>query len=324
MPPALPGMVTKTASDYERDRPLSLLTDGERVVLERLPRPPEVANLRVTQVVILEWLDLDDARTGHELFGWFERQRPGWAEYYRCESKEQLLDEIGRLGQRAAESGIRPILHLESHGNSEGLARGEEPSEEFLTWSELSAPLQRLNLATRGNLLLVVAACIGSAAIQIAAQGPRLPAVALAGPDARVDAGRLLVAFKEFYRRSLDVDARLMTMAVSASRESTPVNIVWEPLVLLAYEAVLERLLLSLRPEEVRRQEDRVHRLCTQAGAPTKEIGKRLAEWRDFAMRGDFQRTWNMLVIIDAEPENEVRFGLDMNALFEALQEVEL
>jgi hypothetical protein len=50
-------------------------------------------------------------------------------------------------------------------------------------------------------LVVVVAACVGFAAIQALSQGPRAPAVALVGPDADVAPSNLLWGAKEFYRR---------------------------------------------------------------------------------------------------------------------------
>jgi hypothetical protein len=93
------------------------------------------------------------------------------------------------------------VLHLEAHGDAEGLEGPDGAGgRELLRWEELTEPLRNLNVATRCNLVLVAAACTGFAAVKAFKKGPRAPALALVGPLEPIGSGRLLAALKEYYR----------------------------------------------------------------------------------------------------------------------------
>ena len=154
------------------------LTNTERALFETLPGPPEVAEIRTSNVWIVEWLSADEAHTGRDLHDWMKERRPGWSVHVPCETKAEVIAAIARATERAQDSGMSPVLHLEAHGGNEGLGGPDgKNGKEFLTWDELTEPLQKLNLATRCNLVVVVAACIGFAGIQVLRRGPRAPAL---------------------------------------------------------------------------------------------------------------------------------------------------
>lgn len=177
------------------------LTDAERALIETLPRPSAIAKVHTTNVWIVEWLWPDERRTGRELHEWMQHRRQGWSVYCACETKAEVIESIERAQLCAQHSEMVPVLHLEAHGGNAGLTPSSDMHAEWLSWEELTVPLQRLNLAARCNLVVVVAACVGFAAVQALCQGPRAPAIALVGPDADVAPSNLLLGAKEFYRR---------------------------------------------------------------------------------------------------------------------------
>lgn len=204
------------------------LTDAERQILESLPAPPPTAEIRATNVWIVEWLPPNELQTGRLLHEWIIDRRPGWSAYYSCRDKAQVIQTIERATARAQHSNLVPVLHLEAHGGDAGI--GLPDGSELLTWEELTTPLQQLNLATRCNLVVVVAACTGFAGIQALRRGPRAPAIALVGPDAPVMPRNLLCGATEFYRRWTDTNPNLQDIAVSASRAAGTVTFEVEPL----------------------------------------------------------------------------------------------
>lgn len=226
------------------------ITDSERVLIEGLPKLPALAGVRATNVWIIEWLSPGEKRTGNELHIWMQSQRPGWSVYDRCESKTEVVRSIEHAAGLAKRSGKVPILHIEAHGCDMGIASSNDPRGDFLSWSELTIPLQQLNVATNCNLIVVVAACFGFAAIQALTKGPRAPAVALVGPNATLSGNELLLGAKEFYRRFSDERPRLVDIAESASREMTSAGFEWEPFATMAYEALVEQLITAKRPAE--------------------------------------------------------------------------
>ncbi len=225
------------------------LTNAERELSERLPGPPAMAAIRATHVWIIEWLPPNDPHTGRLLHDWMKDRRPGWSAYSPCNTKTEVIAAIERATSRAQQSEMIPVLHLEAHGGEVGLEGPDGTGDlELLTWDELTAPLQQLNLMTGCNLVIVVAACIGFAEIKALRRGPRAPAVALIGPDAPVMPRNLLWGTKEFYRRWLDESPRLDDIAASASQEAGTVTFEVEPFVTLAYEATIQHLIISMRP----------------------------------------------------------------------------
>lgn len=295
------------------------LTTAERELVATLPGPPEVAEIRASNVWIVEWLPAGETQTGRQLHDWMKQRRQGWSAHFSCGNKKQVLAVIAKATEQANRSELRPVLHLESHGGNAGL---EGPNvyggSELLTWDDLTKPLQDLNLATRCNLVVVVAACTGFAGIQALRSGPRAPAIALVGPDAPVSPMNLLWGAKEFYRRWLDEKPRLAEIAESASREAGTVSFEWVPFAVLAYDALVEFLIRSTRPDERFERKQRVReRLLKECGLSESAVEAQMAGMQALPPWQDLQQTWDEMFMIDIEPTNRNRFGLDMKTIVE-------
>lgn len=290
------------------------LSSDELDLLDRLPGPPTMASIRTTNAWIVEWLNPQDQKTGRLLHDWLQGRRPSWSAYVPCKSKADVLAAIERATVRAQQSGIMPLLHLEAHGDEIGLGGPDGlGGSELLTWEELADPLQRLNLATGCNLVVLVAACTGFAGVKAFFRGPRAPAVALVGPTDRIVEGDLLRGTKEFYRCWGDEDPKLMDIVASASREAGSVGFEMEPFAVLAFEAMAEALIVSLRPEERRRRAE----VCRQGMQTLREfsdpeIERRLSLLPAIPPSADLQAEWDRLFMIDVWPENREKFGVDM------------
>ncbi len=297
------------------------LTDRERQILEGLPGPPETAEIRTTNVWIIEWLFPADPPTGRFLHETLNVRRPGWSIYEPCQSKADVLDSIRRATQRAQQASMIPVLHLETHGGTSGLGGPDHTgSQELLTWDELTAPLQELNLATGCNLVIFVAACVGFAGVQALLRGSQAPAVALVGPDNDVEPSGLLSATEEFYRRWTDKRPRFKDVTLSASRAAGTVTLELEPFAALFYEAFVEELITSVRPSERDRRVERLRRRILQAttlSAP--EVEERLAHVPGLPSWTVLQNIWDKMFMIDRYPENRQRFGLDVRAIIEMI-----
>lgn len=288
------------------------LTESERTLIESLPKPPAVARLHTTNIWMIEWLSGGERRTGEELHDWMEQQRPGWSIYNRCTSKEEVIRSIERAAYTTLQNDMVPVLHIEAHGDSIGIAPSRDGQAELLRWEELTLPLQQLNVATNCNLIVVVAACLGFAAIQALTQGPRAPAVALVGTDATVNESDLLLGTKEFYRRFKDEKPRLIDIVESASGEMRGTDFEIEPFVMLAYEASIEQLLRESRPAERQARMERLRkRMYQETSFSAKEIERRLSELPEIPLSGHLQHIWDHLFMIDLDSKNEERFGLN-------------
>lgn len=273
---------------------MSRIVEGQlRELRERLPQPPRSASIRTTNVWIVEWLPEADRCTGQELHDWMTGQRRGWSYFTRCHDKEEVIAAIETAEENAKSASFRPVLHIEAHGDTstQGLiGPGAALGWDLLSWRELTSPLQRLNIATGCNLVMVVAACTGFAGIQALVEGPRAPAVALVGTDAELSAMELFQGTKELYRRWMDAHANLDDASLSASRELGSANFVVEPFCLMAYESLLDDLISK----------------ATDGRLPAAS---------------DLQHIWDEMFMMDIDPANHERFGLNWSSIVQQIAE---
>lgn len=103
-----------------------------------------------------------------------------------------LLDEIAE----GARQGMRPMLHMYMHGNDQGLVTA---TEELVPWGAVVPRLRAINVASNGNLCLVVNACHAYNAIsQVDIREPS-PIHMLIAPESEVFVDFLKTATVEFY-----------------------------------------------------------------------------------------------------------------------------
>lgn len=174
-------------------------------------------------VLILEWLDEDDLRTGEALHRVLaELKMP--SRLVRCTSADDvraaLADALANMGER----GI-PAVHLETHA--------EEPDGEDdlqfgtnaapgVAWFEFGEWLAPLNVASDFRLLVIGAACFGvgvMAAMKVYAHPA--PFAICIGMTTSVMAGTLQDAMFEFYR-SLRSDKGMHEAVANANRALRP------------------------------------------------------------------------------------------------------
>jgi len=290
-----------------------VFTDDEQELFDSLPGPPVRAIIKSTSVWIIEWLPPADQRTGLDLHEWIQKKRPKWSHYSECSRKKEVLSSIERATILANKNNMIPVLHIEAHGDQDGLGCHDGNGQiELLSWDELTGPLQELNLATGCNLVFVVAACIGFAGIQALVRGPRAPAVAVVGPDAKIEVGRLFEGTKELYRRWMDKAPNLTDIVNSASRETGSAAFDWEPFPILAYDALAEHLIVSMRKDQQHMQKCRIRRLMlNNTSGSAKEIENKLSLLSPSFQKLLIQKMWDKMFMIDLYPENEQRFGVN-------------
>ena len=294
----------------------SNLTESEKALTDSLPKLPALAEVRPTNVWIVEWLSAGERRTGKELHDWMEQQRPKWSIYNRCASKADVIVSIEQASNISQQTGMVPVLHIEAHGGPDGIAPSRNAQKELLSWAELTIPLQQLNVTTKCNLMVVVAACLGFAAIQALTQGPRAPAVALVGPDSTVHESDLLLGAQEFYRRINDEKPRLTNIAESASREMRGTDFEIEPFATIAYESFVEQVVRERKPSERQARLERLRqRMHQETSFSSEEIERRLAQLPKIPVSEWLQQTWDYMFMLDLEPTNQERFGLNWDEI---------
>lgn len=118
-------------------------------------------------------------------------------EHYRTDSLANLVQTIGQLRVRTEAGEILPLLHIEAHGCDDGLALS---SGEEVWWASLKQILIPLNIATRLNLMLVLASCSGGTFAKALRVADRAPIWGLIGPTKPLSAIQVQGDFGAFYR----------------------------------------------------------------------------------------------------------------------------
>lgn len=298
------------------------LSHEEMELLTTLPRPKSQAPLQLSNVWIIEWLEEGEPSTGRRLHDWIEVIRPGWAAYRLCRSKDEVLAAIEAARNVSERKGMNPVLHIEAHGDEHGLEGPDgHGKRERLNWEEFIPSLERLNIATRCNLIVFFAACTGIAGLKVMAEGLRAPALAVIGPAGVIGSEHLLQASKAFYR-GLKSGGNLTDIVNSAAEEGGQ-DFHVEPLMEMFYEVTTERMVRTLRTEEWQQQRARLkQKMLSQTDFDEKEIDRRLDNLPRFRP-AEYQFVWDTRFMIDLYPDNLGRFGLDLYAIV-ALVEAKL
>lgn len=156
----------------------------------------------VNGLVILESLPPEERQTGSLLYEdlLHHSDRLGFRlAYYRVETKREFLHQMAAVAQEARRGGLRPIVHLEIHGEKgQGLVLA---SGERVAWDELADLSRAIIETTDNNLVMVMATCHGYEAIKgIVTFREVTPFTFLLGPDQEVKSGDIEQAFGEYYR----------------------------------------------------------------------------------------------------------------------------
>jgi len=318
----------QTIEDNQRIAELIMkLTDPEIELFQRLPGPPEKCALKKTTIIwIIEWVPLADQNTGVELYEWLKEQQISSPIYHRCTNKIDVLSSMEQVASYVQETGAIPVLHIEAHGGMKGLeGPGVKGGSEHLSWEELANPLQKINFNTKCNLLIVIAACTGFAAITSFFKGPFAPFAAMVGPASEIAPFSLLHATKELYRRLADKKANLSEMAENASKEAGTVTFEPESSALLAFESFAQSLIYSQRPEQQKLRIERIRQLMEQETLlSVDEIDWRMACIYPCPLalrKQEQQKMWDKMFMIDIFPENQMKFGVDWSVIFDIIEQ---
>lgn len=152
-------------------------------------------------LVIVDALGESDSQTAihlrNEICDATSASRPGYCHYFKVESASQFLALLEHINEQTKD-GLRPILHIEAHGD-EQLGIQIAASGEMISWPQLLPKLQEINKNSKNNLGVVMAACFGLYAIKPLRVEEPCPFYFLIGSDEPVSSGYIDDAMKLFY-----------------------------------------------------------------------------------------------------------------------------
>jgi hypothetical protein len=144
-------------------------------------------------------------RISEDLTGLAGRSGKFLFDHLSASSLQHFCLQIDTLEAHASR-GLRPILHLDMHGNLEhGLQLGK--SEEFIAWNAFVEMMRRINIASGGNLLVVLTACHGIRAIMPVSLKDATPFFALIAPKEEIRIWQIEEGVYPFYKSLIEEES---------------------------------------------------------------------------------------------------------------------
>lgn len=188
-------------------------------------RPSSVRN---DSIYVIQSLRPEDTETGSTLYYSVIAPKAGNRSVgFRAPTTKQefmdvfegIRDEL--LIRRQMGRVSAPIIHIEVHGGTRGIQLG---NDEYVSWDELKVVLQRINVISQMNTLVMLSACKGVHVAKAIQPHERSPAFAVFGPDNEPDANDLLDDLCSFYDVFLGTDTSDFEQAWKKLEESQRVS----------------------------------------------------------------------------------------------------
>jgi hypothetical protein len=271
-------------------------------------------SLRFNTIQIVESLTV--GRTGFRLYEDLEpigirSEPPVVVRFWRASTREEFVARLVHIATDASENGRSAILHVEAHGNSEGIVTS---SGDLVPWDDFKQALVAINVAGRVNLLVVLAACKGIWLLETLQPSERASFATLIGPLDDVEFGDIERGCGAFYRTlfsSRDVFLALDAMNAAASSAQ---RLFQSVTALGAFRSVFRAYLLQYADNDDALAE-RERRILTKVDETkmsqferTVRRGQLRTHLRDH--RGAFARFKENFFFCDLFPENVDRFHL--------------
>ncbi|WP_458761937.1 hypothetical protein [Cupriavidus basilensis] len=184
-------------------------------------------------------------------------------EYMRADTSESMTEALDKILAKV-KNGCLPIIQFECHGDAErGFQLGD--AGQFMSWSELEVPLRKINVASRCNLGVVMAACFGMFAISPLKIVRPSPFYFLLGSQDIVTLGELRTQLPVFYTTLFQTESLAAAVAKVPSFQQFHA----ERLLANAYADYLRRGCMG--KGKARRVEDLVTKLRVENPAINRE-----------------------------------------------------
>ena len=177
--------------------------------------------VRFNAIYVVESLPPGDLKTGRALYDDIiypaTIQLAGvHTQFISAPSHDAFIQALATVGRAVRLSHHLPILHLETHGSTDGVALGDGT---HITWRDLVPILGDINQASRMNLMVIAMSCMGLNLLYSLMPSDRAPVFMLIGPPDTMTAGDILQATRRFYTSMasrLDLNAALESMNAHA------------------------------------------------------------------------------------------------------------
>lgn len=178
-------------------------------------------------IAIIEFLGPQEYRAGESIFQSYIQ--PTWKDcpnqfHFYAPTREKLMEALGLIAQATRDQGFHPLVHIESHGNENGLAPTRTGSS-LVAWKEIKPIFQEINRQAEFNTVLMVSACNGAHFISAMEATEAAPFWGILGPIDIARTEHLLEDFGNFYRSFLtDFNFRKAFEALNAHKDGSTRN----------------------------------------------------------------------------------------------------
>lgn len=280
-------------------------------------------HLFFNKIYILESLKSDERHTGCALFEdlkvWKDAYLPQLSiSYLTFNDKRELGSILGAIEYATKTKNELPFIHIEAHANEDCLGTA---SGEVIPWADLFNSLQNINIATKNNLVVVVAACFGFHLFKITDVLERAPFYAVLGPNQAVSINEVEAGYQVFYQELFQTkEANSAIAKMNETLKSTGKRyalIDCEDLFIMASKNYLdEHCSAKARLQRVEDIVSQYQALDTKT-LTIKEVRKKAKE----ALKTDnleyIKEHHRTFVMIDLYPQNAERFEFDFSTLVE-------
>lgn len=292
---------------------------GEYKVDEPDSGEEECTYFYFNKIKIIESLTPDDPKTGQKLYETISIQE------YKYGDLEVGIEKVdGKRGFKRALSnaheearrGKFPILHIDAHGDKSGV---ELASGERVEWDWLGGELKKINVATRLNLVVALAACRGGYLASKAHPPQRAPFFGLIAPLEKIYPDPLQESFYYLYEelfRSMNMTKAMKKMYDRSPDQPFNYGLCHARQIFRRgyeqyYKTGFQRSVFRYRENEfVRNVKERYGENVSISDDRLRNIYRTVSKDETLS-RKRFEAFKNLFFMCDIYPDNRKRFNLD-------------
>lgn len=273
-----------------------------------------------SRIVVIESLPKGQLHTGTRLHEDIAvqnvfHQRGLDVDRVQADTAERLWACLARVLQDANTKAVYPILHIECHGSTDtaGLVLADNS---FVSWHEIKPVLTAINIATRCNLFVALAACHGAHLSQVILPTDRAPLWGMIGPVESAKPTDLFGSFFAFYSTllaSLDGDKALSAIVSADARIANYYFVTAEGFFKKAYAHYLANYCTEKsRWRRAKQLRTRLRDMGLRKSPSISELQQRLKSTE----LPSFHKYHRQFFMIDLFPENSERFSVRFDEVF--------
>lgn len=152
------------------------------------------------KIYVLESLKKANPKSGHQVYQNLQGKGIS-SSFFHIQSKRDFEDALRRMTVEVSLTKEKPIIHLDFHGNVDGLGIYDvADNREFMTWTEMRELFRELYVQSGMKSLIAMSSCKGINVAKMVAYGEPCPYASVTGCFESIsfpDSVRLYTAFYE-------------------------------------------------------------------------------------------------------------------------------